>query len=102
MASSVDLGSQLEAFVSQLVKTGRYNSRSKIWHEGVRIIHEREARLVALDAAIARGLEDADAGRVHQLCARGRGASEASRRGTRRCARMVDLVGHRVAAGRAV
>ena len=67
MASSVDLGSQLEAFVSQLVKTGRYNSRSKIWHEGVRIIHEREARLVALDAAIARGLEDADAGRVHDI-----------------------------------
>jgi len=67
MASSADLGSQLEAFVSQLIKTGRYNSRSEILREGVRIIHEREARLAVLDAAIARGLEDADAGRVHDI-----------------------------------
>lgn len=64
MASSVNLGNQLEQFVSQMVKTGRYNSRSEILREGVRMIHERETRLAALDAAIARGLESADAGRV--------------------------------------
>ena len=67
MASSVDLGPQLEGFVGQLVKHGRYNSRSEILREGVRIIHERETRLAALDAAIARGIADADAGRVHDL-----------------------------------
>lgn len=66
MASSVDLGRQLETFVSQLVKTGRYNSRSEILREGVRLIHERETRLAALDASIARGLADAEAGRVHE------------------------------------
>ena len=64
MASSVDLGNQLESFVGQLVKTGRYNSRSEILREGVRLIHERETRLAALDASIARGVADADSGRV--------------------------------------
>lgn len=67
MASSVDLGNQLESFVSQLVKGGRYNSRSEILREGVRLIHERETRLAALDASIGRGIADADAGRVHDL-----------------------------------
>jgi len=71
MASSVDLGSQLESFVGQLVKAGRYNSRSEILREGVRLIHERETRLAALDASIMRGIADADAGRVHDLDAIG-------------------------------
>ena len=67
MASSVDLGNQLETFVTRLVKTGRYNSRSEILREGVRLIHERETRLAVLDASIARGIADADAGRVHGI-----------------------------------
>ena len=67
MASSVDLGNQLESFVNQLVKAGRYNSRSEILREGVRLIHERETRLAALDASIARGMADAEAGRVQDL-----------------------------------
>ena len=64
MASSVDLGKQLEGFVARLVKSGRYNSRSEILREGVRLIHERETRLAALDASISRGVADAEAGRV--------------------------------------
>jgi len=67
MASSVDLGNQLEGVVSLLVKSGRYNSRSEVLREGVRLIHERETRLAALDASINRGIADADAGRVHDL-----------------------------------
>lgn len=67
MASSVDLGNQLEDFVSKLVKSGRYNSRSEVLREGVRLIHERETRLAALDASIKRGVADANAGRVHDL-----------------------------------
>jgi antitoxin ParD1/3/4 len=67
MASSVDLGNQLESFVSKLVKAGRYNSRSEILREGVRLIHERETKLAALDASIMRGIASADAGRVHEL-----------------------------------
>jgi antitoxin ParD1/3/4 len=61
---SADLGEKLEDYVSQLVATGRYNSKSEILREGVRLIQDRETRLVALDASIARGIADADAGRT--------------------------------------
>ena len=64
MPISADLGSQLESFVEELVESGRYNSKSEVLREGVRLIQEREARLAALDLAIARGIADADAGRV--------------------------------------
>jgi antitoxin ParD1/3/4 len=64
MAISADLGDALEAFVTKLVATGGYNSKSEVLREGVRLVQEREARLATLDAAIARGLADADAGRV--------------------------------------
>ena len=61
---SADLGKQLEDVVARLVESGRYNSKSEVLREGVRLIHERETRLAALDASIARGLADADAGRT--------------------------------------
>ena len=67
---SADLGPQLETFVTSLVETGRYNSKSEVLREGIRLIQEREARLTVLDQSIARGLADAEAGRV-------RSASEA-------------------------
>ena len=60
---SADLGRQLETFVAGLVESGRYNSKSEVLREGVRLIQEREARLAALDASVARGLADAEAGR---------------------------------------
>lgn len=63
MAQSVDLGN-LEAFVTDLVKTGRYNSKSEVLREGVRLVQEREAKLAALDASIRRGQADSEAGRV--------------------------------------
>ena len=61
---SADLGKQLEGFVAKLVASGRYNSKSEVLREGVRLIEEREAKLAALDLAIARGLADAEAGRT--------------------------------------
>ncbi|SON58438.1 putative addiction module antidote protein, family (plasmid) [Hartmannibacter diazotrophicus] len=67
MASSANLGPKLESYVTDLVKTGRYNSRSEVLREGVRLVEEREKRLAVLDAAISRGLADADAGRVKPL-----------------------------------
>ena len=67
MAISADLGPQLEQFVSRLVASGRYNSKSEVLREGLRLVQEREARLAALDTAIARGLADAEAGRMTSL-----------------------------------
>lgn len=59
---SADLGKQLESFVSQLVESGRYGSKSEVLREGVRLVQDREAKLAVLDASIARGLADVDAG----------------------------------------
>ncbi|TIU34471.1 MAG: type II toxin-antitoxin system ParD family antitoxin [Mesorhizobium sp.] len=63
MAISADLGHRLEDVVNRLVSTGRYNSKSEVLREGVRLVEEREKRLATLDAALAKGISDADAGR---------------------------------------
>ncbi len=60
---SADLGEQLEAFVSLLVESGRYGSKSEVLREGIRLIQEREAQLAALDTVIGRALADSDAGK---------------------------------------
>ncbi len=62
MASSVDLGEQLEAAVNRLVANGRYNSRSEVLRDGVRLIDERETKLAAFRDAIQVGIDAADAG----------------------------------------
>ena len=87
MATSADLGKTLEKFVTKLVATGRYHSKSEVLREGVRLIQERETRLAALDASITRGLADADAGRVKltsevfdKLESRLKGQAKAARR----------------------
>lgn len=67
MSSSANLGPRWEDYVAELVKSGRYQSRSDVLREGVRLVEEREKRLAAIDAAIARGIDDADAGRVRPL-----------------------------------
>lgn len=64
MAISADLGPVLETYVEKLVEKGRYNSKSEVIREGIRLVQEREARLAALDAAIEVGLADVRAGRV--------------------------------------
>ena len=61
---SADLGKQLEAYIQQLVEAGRYGSKSEVLREGIRLIQDRETRLAALDASIARGLADVEAGRT--------------------------------------
>ncbi len=63
MPSSVALGN-LESVVVKLVESGRYNSKSEVIREGIRLVEEREKRLTLLDEALAAGLADADAGRV--------------------------------------
>ncbi len=64
MPISVDLGKKLEEAVAELVAEGRYGSKSEVLREGVRLVQEREKRLALLDAQIAEGLADIEAGRV--------------------------------------
>lgn len=64
MASSVNLGEQLEAFITEAVKTGRYGSRSEVLREGVRLVQEREAKWARFAAEIQKGLDSADRGEL--------------------------------------
>lgn len=64
---SAELGPTLERFVAKLVESGRYNSKSEVLREGIRLIQEREARLAALDQSLAQGMADADAGQVRPM-----------------------------------
>jgi antitoxin ParD1/3/4 len=57
MAMSVDLGERLESFVNEMVASGRYNSKSEVLREGLRLVQDRE-RLSAIDAAIESGVFD--------------------------------------------
>lgn len=63
MPISADLGSGLEAVVDDLVRNGRYNSKSEVLREGVRLVQEREAKLAKLNEELAIGIADLDAGR---------------------------------------
>lgn len=65
MPSSVVLGKRLEATVKKLVAKGRYNSRSEVLREGIRLVEEREKRLAKLDQALEEGLADVKAGRTY-------------------------------------
>ena len=47
---NVDLGPELERFVSKLAESGRYGSVSEVLREGVRLVQERETRFAADDA----------------------------------------------------
>ncbi len=64
MSGNGNLGPRLERYVTDLVEKGRFTSRNEVLQEGVRLVEERENRLVALDQAISRGLADAAAHRI--------------------------------------
>ena len=61
---SADIGKALESYVTRLIESGRYGSKSEVLREGIRLIQDRETRLEALDASIARGLSDANEDRT--------------------------------------
>ncbi|WP_332692298.1 type II toxin-antitoxin system ParD family antitoxin [Devosia sp.] len=63
MAISAELGENLEKVVNDLVENGRYNSKSEVLREGVRLVQEREARFKELDASVRLAIAEADAGR---------------------------------------
>ena len=54
---NVSLTPELEAFVEQAVKSGRYGSASEAVREGLRMLEEREAKHQALKREIQKGLD---------------------------------------------
>ena len=61
---NVSIGERWQGFVERVVSEGRYGSASEVVREGLRLVEEREAKLLALRAAlddsIARGGEAMD------------------------------------------
>jgi antitoxin ParD1/3/4 len=57
-----ELGTDIEAALNGLVESGRYETREQVLREGVRLVQDRETRLARIDAAVSRGIEDAEAG----------------------------------------
>jgi antitoxin ParD1/3/4 len=59
MTMNVSVGQRWEAFVADIVKSGRYSSASEVMREGLRLVEEREERLAWLrdkvNASIERG-----------------------------------------------
>ncbi|SDM65131.1 type II toxin-antitoxin system ParD family antitoxin [Maricaulis salignorans] len=47
MPSSYSLGPRFEALMAELVKSGRYNSKSEILRDGLRMVEEREAKFLS-------------------------------------------------------
>lgn len=64
MASSVNLGEQLEAFITEAVRNGRYGSRSEVLREGIRLVQEREGKWTRFEAEIQKGIDSADRGEL--------------------------------------
>jgi antitoxin ParD1/3/4 len=61
---NVSVGDRWQGFVDRVVKDGRYGSASEVVREGLRLVEERETKLLALramlDASTARGGEVTD------------------------------------------
>jgi antitoxin ParD1/3/4 len=64
---SITLPAEMAKTIREKVGAGGYGSASEVIREAMRVWLERQRRLAALDASIARGLADADAGRIQDL-----------------------------------
>jgi antitoxin ParD1/3/4 len=82
---NVSIGERWQAFVDRIVSAGRYGSASEVVREGLRLVEEREAKLLALramlDASIGQGgdvtdaeLDAAIAAKAAELRSKGHGA----------------------------
>jgi antitoxin ParD1/3/4 len=53
--TSVSLGDHFAEFIEEQVARGRFSSASDVLRAGLRLLEEREARLLALQAALVEG-----------------------------------------------
>ncbi len=63
---TVRLGERLDHFVEQQVKTGRFENASEVVRAGVRLLQDYEVHNAKLRAELQTGLEDIEAGNVHE------------------------------------
>ena len=68
---NVVLSERHEAFIAELVGSGRYQNASEVLREGLRLVEERDAReaakLKALQEAARIGFADLDQGRFRDV-----------------------------------
>ncbi len=68
---NVSIGERWENFVDTAVRSGRYGSASEVVREGLRLVEEREAKLLELRerirSAIAEGGDNTDEDIDHAL-----------------------------------
>jgi antitoxin ParD1/3/4 len=64
MTATYTLDPQSDSFVQDQLARGRYRDATEIVRDALRLMEERERKLAIVDAAIDRGLDDMNAGRV--------------------------------------
>lgn len=62
MPRDVELGETLEAFLTELVASGRYSSADEALREALKLLRQREAARASLEADLQKGLDSLDAG----------------------------------------
>lgn len=55
--TSISLGNYFDQFVSSQVSAGRYKNVSEVIRAGLRLLEDEESKIIALRAAIQKGLD---------------------------------------------
>ena len=55
--TSISLGNHFDEFVQHSISDGRYKNVSEVIRAGLRLLEEEEGKVIALKAAIQKGLE---------------------------------------------
>jgi len=55
--TSISLGNYFDQFISSQVSTGRYKNVSEVVRAGLRLLEDEENKVIALSAAIQKGLD---------------------------------------------
>jgi antitoxin ParD1/3/4 len=55
--TSISLGSYFDQFVNSQVSAGRYKNVSEVVRAGLRLLDDEESKIMALKAAIQKGLD---------------------------------------------
>jgi len=60
--TSITIGSQLDDFVGELIKSGRYGSTSEVVRSALRLLEHQENQVLALKRAIEAGDRSGESG----------------------------------------